>query len=255
MDERHGLTQGRLVVVTGLVGLMLMATACSSDIGGARTTVLGASSTTIAAASTTTSIPRTTTTETATTLAPIDAVGIAMDAIGAWNSGDFDGWLAFWVVDQDEDDHLFSRSVMNSNEQIAVTPPCEVTAPDAGMVRVVCPALWEDDFHGPGGVTGDGTLTFLLDGNGLIVEDENTGYRGPNGECCPIWQEYNRAFHVWLAEAHPDVYEVIGPHGGSPLWYLPGYANGDAEHMKIALEYVDEFIAQSDVYPLEDGAV
>lgn len=246
MDRRDGPAPGSVARVAVAL-LMLVTVGCTSNDGGADVGRAGAllSTTTLA----TTTMPTTTTGAPATT-APIDATSIVMDAIAAWNTGDYDAWLAFWVVDPSED-HLFARSVMNSNEQMEVTGPCDVSTMDSETVSVLCPVFVEDDFHGTGGLTSDGTVKFLLSGDGLIVETDSTTYQ-VNGVCCPEWEAYNRAFHVWLAEAHPDTYEEIGPPDGVPLWYLPGYANGDAENMKIALEHVEEFVAQSDVYPLDD---
>ena len=92
----------------------------------------------------------------------------------------------------------------------------------------------------------------MFNEDGLIVDASSTTYE-EFGNCCPQWQAYHRAFFNWLSERHPDVHQEIGPSVGSPIWSLPGYASGDADHMLVALEYVDEFVAESDVYPLESG--
>lgn len=205
----------------------------------------GADSTTTAAAT----VPPQTSAPTTAVAPATEPVATVMDAITAWNSGDFDAWLGFWEVDPAED-YLFDRSVMASNEQIAVTTPCAVVDDSSGRVVVECSVHVEDDFHGAGGITSDGTMAFTLNGAGLIVENDSMTYQD-DGVCCPRWQEFHRAFHAWLADAHPDVYDEIGPDGG-PSWWLPGYAGGDADHMKVAIRYVDEFVAESDVYPLGD---
>jgi len=242
----------------GLLGVtvaVIAALAGCSDSGASDTTAAGVDAPPSTLATTTTATPVTTTTmvSTTTTSEPepaFDGVELAMGAIDAWNSGDFDAWLAYWETDEDED-FLFSRSVMNSNERMEVTAPCEITSAPSEPVVVTCSIHVEDDFHGTGGLTSNGTEAFHFNGEGLIVETDSTTYQDENGNCCPQWESIHRAFHSWLSDAHPDVYEEIGPKDGNPSWYLHGVASGNADHMLIALEYVDEFVAQSDVYPLD----
>lgn len=206
------------------------------------------------ASSTATSAPKSTPTTTSTTSttteppATFDGVDQAMDVIDVWNSGDFDAWLAYW--DADPDDSLLHRSVMNSHERMEVTAPCEVISEASDRVVVTCSIFVEDDFHGAGGLTSNGIATFYFDGSGLITDMGSTTYEDTNGNCCPEWAAFSDAFHRWLQDAHPDVYAEIGPKAGTPLWYLPGFASGNADHMLVALQYVDEFVAQSDDYPL-----
>lgn len=210
----------------------------------------------ITTATTTTVVPTapvetnaTTTTEAAptTTTANIDGLSLAVAAIDIWNSGDFDAWLA--LLEPDDDDHLFARSVMNSNERIELTGDCEVTSEPDPLV-VTCPIFVEDDFHGAGGLTSNGTITFEFSAEGLVAGVDQDTYQDATGRCCPDWQDYHKTFHTWLAEAHPDVYAQIGPEHIEARWQLPGYAGGDADHMLIALQYVDEFVAETKGYPL-----
>lgn len=229
-----------------LFAVVLFLAACNAA-GTAET-----AATTTAQPASATSVPTTTATTVAPTTTTFAAEAVALAAIEAWNSGDFDAWLQYRVDDPDED-HVFDRSVMNSGEHIEVTAPCETSA-GANMAIVTCPIYVEDDFHGAGGLTSDAIMEFSIDDDGLIVEVTSTTYQEDNGDCCPRWQDFHQAFHEWLAEAYPDIYEEIGPQG-TPLWYPPGAASGDPDHMLRALEYVAEFVAQSEVYPLEDGVV
>lgn len=121
-------------------------------------------------------------------------------------SGDFDAWLAYWEPEQD-DDFLFDRSVMYSNERMEVTAPCEITSESSDPMVVTCSVFVEDDFHGAGGLTSDATIEFHINGGGLIVSTNSTTYQDENGNCCPQWQAFNAAFHRWLSDTHPDVYE------------------------------------------------
>ena len=57
--------------------------------------------------------------------------------------------------------------------------------------------------------------------------------------------EYWTAIDAWLSETYPDVHAGFGPRvEGEEA--LPS-----AEDLAIALEYVDEFLASSEVYPLD----
>lgn len=214
-----------------VVGVVLVAVACSgNDATESTTEVTSAEQTTPAAAG--------------------EDISVVMEAIDAWNRGEFDAWLAFWVVDPGED-HLFSRSVMNSGEQMEVTEPCH-SSPDPEGTIVECSIRVEDNFHGAGGLTSDATMSFIVNDVGLIVDTQSTTYQ-EDGSCCPKWESFHTDFHRWLQDAHPDVYADIGPKDGAEQWWLPGAASGDPDHMLVALEYVEEFVAQSDSYPLVAG--
>lgn len=63
---------------------------------------------------------------------------------------------------------------------------------------------------------------------------------------------FMRAFWDWLRPTYPDVHDEIRPNDGQSF---PGWGRGRdlVEDMAVALQYMDEFLAQSDVYPLEPG--
>ncbi len=76
--------------------------------------------------------------------------------------------------------------------------------------------------------------------------------------CSGLRSGYGRPGRSLLAAEHPSVFDEIGP---DTLDKIPGLnwpANRnfgredlhDPAEMGIALQYVDEFVAQSDVYPL-----
>lgn len=232
----------------GVATVAIATLASCSDGAASDTTGAGAQAPTSTTLATTTTT-RASTTTTSEPQPAFDGVELAMGAIDAWNSGDFDAWLAYWEPDQD-DDFFFDRSVMNSNERVEVTAPCEITSEPSEPMVVTCSIHVEDDFHGAGGLTSNAIKQFHFNGEGFIVYTTSTTYQDENGACCPQWQAIHTAFHRWLSDAHPDVYEEIGPEDGNPLWYLPGVASGNPDHMLVALEYVEEFVAQSAAYPL-----
>lgn len=96
-----------------------------------------------------------------------------------------------------------------------------------------------NDFTGPGGLVDTMTDTFVLTDIGKI----NLRIQAHDN---PFFEQFNRAFWDWLTVAHPDVYADITPIDNESL---PGW-DRDPDDMLTALEYVDEFIAQSDMYPI-----
>jgi len=60
---------------------------------------------------------------------------------------------------------------------------------------------------------------------------------------------FNRAFHQWLSDTHPDVYAEMDPRYISGNG--PGFDTENPEHMLVAIDYVEEFVAQSNTYPLD----
>ena len=64
---------------------------------------------------------------------------------------------------------------------------------------------------------------------------------------------FNQAFHQWLSDTYPDVYSQMDPGyiSGNVSSNAPGFNTQNPEHMLIAVEYVEEFVAQSDTYPLD----
>lgn len=60
---------------------------------------------------------------------------------------------------------------------------------------------------------------------------------------------FNSAFHQWLKDTYPDVLSESGFEGVSGNG--PGFDSGNPDLMIVAVEYVKEFVAQSDTYPLD----
>ena len=58
--------------------------------------------------------------------------------------------------------------------------------------------------------------------------------------------DYEEEFLNWLYASHPEA--IAGLTFGIRQWY-----DRTPEDMAIVLEYLDEFVAQSDLYPVSDG--
>lgn len=177
---------------------------------------------------------------------PVDPLAVVASAIDAWNQGDFAGWQAHYAAPEDDP---IARSEMIAGSVIEVQGECS-SSPSGDVTIVECSATVADDFHAAGGLTGIGVMAFTVDGDGLITDSTDTFYEDDNGNCCPEWQAFNQRFHRWLEQVHPEVFTEIGPARGRPEWFLPGVAGGDPDHMTVALQYVGDFVAQSETYPL-----
>ncbi|MGB7861229.1 MAG: hypothetical protein WBM90_12080 [Acidimicrobiia bacterium] len=166
--------------------------------------------------------------------------------VEARNSGDYEAWRSYFPAEQpviwantveSESELDWQRSYMAANEMWTITAPCQSRGS-----AVSCPMTLVHDFFAPAGLFFRTTVDFEFNDNGEIA------YLGTGSwEIAGDWGEYTEAFDTWLLEAHPDVHASFGPRvegeNGLP----------NADDMPKALEYVDEFIGQSDIYPL--GAV
>lgn len=167
--------------------------------------------------------------------------------IEAHNSGDFAVWRAHFVANgpnilrgpvQDESELDWQRSLMAANEVWTLDGECR---PDPTHDEwITCPMTFTNDFWGPAGVILTGEVRFVVGRDGLLREMSMVTSKA-TGE--PL--EFITMFDQWLAEAHPDVHASFGQ-GVDGEGTMP-----NPDDMPRALQYVDEFIAQSDVYPIE----
>lgn len=166
--------------------------------------------------------------------------------VHARNSGDYDAWRSFFPTErpviwantvEDESELDWQRSYMAANETWTITAPCQSRGS-----AVSCPMALVHDFFGPAGLFFRTTVDFEFNDEGEI------SYLGTGSwEIAGDWGEYTESFDNWLLEEHPDVHASFG----SRVEGENGLPN--ANDMPMAVEYVDEFIRQSDTYPL--GAV
>lgn len=193
---------------------------------------------------TTAAATRTTLPVTTTVVDAEQAVGAVLAAIDSYNRGDIDRWVAAFDPESSEAPEAdtsgyFDEIFMNANHQNEVVEPCQLIASDPAVVE--CKLSMFDDFHGPAGISGTAPAQFRLNDQLKLIEWTD------NQDCCDRQRAYTRAFNNWLRDSHPDIYEQIRP---GDLESLPGFRTDPAD-MAIAIQYVAEFIAQSDTYPLE----
>lgn len=205
------------------------------------------------------------------------AVMAVMDALDAYNSGDIEAYVAAHADDRDlgpsweyEGETRYLAEVwMNANSQVTVVEPCQVTI-DNFPKRVECLIAMEDDWFGPAGLNKTGRAGFRVNSDLKIYNNglSDQGLLWPFGYENPrrwsVEAEYAFAFWEWLEQEHPDVYTKIEPavrditDPNGHLTTVPGEGvailgfdevvseGRDPGDMLIALQYVDEFIAQSD---------
>ena len=95
------------------------------------------------------------------------------------------------------------------------------------------------DFHAVGGLSPwTDQMTVTIDEAGLV---SNATHNIVNFEATV--ELFNRRFSTWLAVAHPDAEEKMN---GAVMT-----RSFTAEDALIALQYVEEFVAQSGEYPVE----
>jgi len=213
-------------------------------------------STTVPASTTTTETPATTvastTTASTTTITEADdsaAIAVVLAAIDAKNAFDLDGWLAAFAGGEHKGTPLHAEEIlMNAQQQWEVVDPCQVTGEtESGDTTVECLLSNTDSFWGAGGIFDTRAFEFYVNADGLITGEEGLT-PGTSGFSSARRNAFNRAFSQWLSDTYPDVFAetgfLISSNG-------PGFDARDSTHMLIAVEYVEEFVAQSDAYPLD----
>ena len=176
-------------------------------------------------------------------------VALVAAQAAAYSDGDFDGWVSYYTPDASLGNGLtaggpdikilFSVSAA-ANEQWVITGLCQQ---GASPEQSSCPMRQRNDFHGPAGLDVEALYTFTFDEDDKIVAYElDQGRAIANAP----FNTFDIRFVQWLAEAHPEVAldSVMQAN-------LSGGVLMTAESMATALLYVDEFIAQSDDYPIQ----
>ncbi len=190
----------------------------------------------------------TTTTIVATTTSPVDAaeaaIAVVVSAIEAKNRFDLETWLMAYEGGKRQGTPLHAEKIlMNARQQWDFVEPCKVTGEtSSGDTVVECLLQDINVFWGAGGISDIKTREFTVNADGLITNNHNTfGSARRNA--------FNRAFHQWLSDTYPDVYSEMG--FGFISSNGPGFDRKNPELMLIAVDYVEEFVAQSDKYPLD----
>jgi hypothetical protein len=171
------------------------------------------------------------------------AVAAVVAAIDALNSYDLDAWLMAHEGGERPGVPLHAEQIlMNAEQQYEVVEPCRVTGQDSSIgTGVVCVIKDSNVYWGMGGISDTKSHVYYVNADGLIV---NTNHFGSGSRSA-----FNRAFLQWLSVTYPDVYHEMGYTRVSDN--APGFDTKNPDHMLIALEYIEEFVAQSDKYPLD----
>jgi hypothetical protein len=167
-----------------------------------------------------------------------DQIAYVERAYEALNAGDVDGWAALFAGDADARSQRDLLSVLAAaHYRVEAVEPC--ASPERDVV--VCTVTETNDFFAAGGLSLTKTEIFTFDGDGRISGRESA----VRSMTQPGSYVYTQAFNEWMRRAHPDVYADIRPEIITHLPQTP-------EDMRRALDYVDEFVAQSDRFPVGD---
>jgi hypothetical protein len=172
------------------------------------------------------------------------AVAAVMAAIDALNSYDLDGWLMAHEGGERKGVPLFAEQIlMNAKQQYEIVEACQVPGEDSSGEKgvVVCVIKDNNEYWGVGGISDTKSQVYMVNADGLITNTNHFGSSSRNA--------FNHAFHQWLSDTYPEVYNEMGYVRISSNG--PGFDTKNPDHMLIAVEYVEEFVAQSDTYPLE----
>ena len=175
---------------------------------------------------------------------PTDAATAAvLSALEAKNSFDLDGWLAALEGGQRAGVPSFAEEILiNAEERWEVVEPCQVTGENSsGETAVECLIQETTSYWGVGGISDTKKQVLLVNADGLISNSNHFGSARKNS--------FNQAFHQWLSDTYPEVYSEMGYNRISNN--APGFDTQNPDHMLIAVEYVAEFVARSDKYPLD----
>lgn len=171
-------------------------------------------------------------------------------AYEAMNNGDVDGFYAQLTERAVEaDDHEYRALEAEMNQRTERDGSCRLLepSPTSGLDRIQCDVLFTNDFFRPAGISVLSRDTFVIADDGRI--DVIITELPDRAEA----DAYAHAFWPWLAAAHPEVYNTMWVVRPDPdtVPAFTAFAHTDAK--LTALEYIDEFLEQSDQYPLSES--
>jgi hypothetical protein len=164
-----------------------------------------------------------------------------LQVISAWvesyNSGDVDAWLALYAEDavvngtllKLDPEYIRGVQLMNISwhETLSLS---ECTAVDLDVFH--CHYLRSNDMLARGGITASGLIEFGFDESGSMLRSDPTVIN-------PEVTVFESALSSWIEAEHPEI--ALATRFGQMLI-------GDASADLLAV--VEEFVEQSDVYPL-----
>jgi hypothetical protein len=192
------------------------------------------------------------------TTVALDAAAVVSSALDAFNVGDIEGWLAHFSADaviagiRRSEAAARYAPLFAANVRRQTVAPCRLGEPDReGRATVSCSLLETNDFYAAGGLSRDVVATYAIADDGRIEFATVVDADGNEADYYTLTR-YATLFWDWLERVHPDVFAAIDPSlelrgddaaGGSRFPETP-------EAMSQVLEYVDDFVAQSDTYPV-----
>lgn len=155
----------------------------------------------------------------------------------AWNSDDFDAMAEFFAEDSIFNGRSFAKVRAGVGEVYVDAYGWDEFFEDCvhhSGKHVTCEARWTSDLHRPAGVEVVVHREVFLDDDGLITSfNDHEDYQEVVG--------FHVAFHEWLATEHPEI---------EPLVYGWDEVAESEENIRAAIDVVEDFVAQSDTYPL-----
>lgn len=158
--------------------------------------------------------------------------------IAAVNSGDEEAMVPF-EEGRLVNVFLFDPSYLAAGDRWTRTGPCQPDGDDG----VLCPVQRRDDLHGAGGLVLDMQVALAVSGDGRL---EQLIARGDDPYRAYV--EFRSAFREWVEANHADAgirFYPSEPSGTADLADMPF-----PQDMGDALDLVDDFVAQSEVYPV-----
>jgi len=124
--------------------------------------------------------------------------------------------------------------------------------------RVVCVERVTDDFYGPAGFVVENTMVYRIAGTEVVVDRQGSSTCLGEGVTEPSWamRAYVFDFDRWLLRTHPDApgwNPLNGEVAALPCSFYPVMGSGWVD--PLIAEYVEEFVEQSDEYPIEPTVV
>jgi len=169
---------------------------------------------------------------------------VVEDLLATYNEGSINGWQALFPGPEATEPSLEAEaSLMAANGRWVLDGDCLLTG-SLGETRLTCPSLRSDNFFGAGGLDHRIDYVFTFAPSGSVARYSTVGEPTTNSDWFGDHMQFTDQFKEWLHTAHADVAVSAGfPREGElPDWIDPSL-------MPLALQYVDEFLAQSPEWP------
>lgn len=162
-------------------------------------------------------------------------------AYGARTDGDIETWIGSLGGDElaaSIEWRLQLEADIAAGQQFSFLEPCTYEGVEGGNVTLInCRIRMSDAVTGPSGIYQEGLSTFHIDRDLRIVGwDDNLTSNDPG--------DFVQGLVSWMQEVHPDEASQLTITDPTD-WFMRTPAD-----VAIVLQFVDEFVAQSDEYPL-----